>query len=89
VLPSGATLCGLEADGDAAVEGNDIVIVDSPLTGQALLAFYAPLAEKLGCAQATVPSSLGFFFTCPNDQTFAVTPNAAAAYLMLTLTSSD
>jgi hypothetical protein len=88
-LPSGATLCGLQSDGDAAVEGNDIVIVDSALTGQALLAFYAPLAEKLSCTQVTVPSSPGFFFTCPNNQTFEVTPNSAAAYLMLTLTSSD
>lgn len=85
-LPAGATLCGTQSQGDAAIEDNDIVIVNSALTGQALVAFYTPLAEKLSCTQQSAGGAQGYLFNCPNGQTFTVVANTAAAYLMLTYT---
>jgi hypothetical protein len=71
--------------GDAAVGDNDFVIVDSPLTGQALATFYAPLAQGMGCTQdQTSGTSLGVLFSCPNNMTFTVVPNSVEAYLSLT-----
>jgi hypothetical protein len=84
-LPAGATLCGTQSLGDAAIEDNDQVIVASSLTGEALRGFYAPLAAKLSCVQQTAGEQ-GFLFNCTNGQTFAVVADTAAAYLILSYT---